>query len=74
MNIFEYVSKTFVVILNFTEQGSLFLFGSLISDTESFGYIFAFQVLPRIIFFSSLTSVYFTMGFYKKLFCFSQNG
>ena len=51
MNIFEYVSKTFVVILNFTEQGSLFLFGSLISDTESFGYIFAFQVLPTIIFF-----------------------
>jgi len=67
MNIFEYVSKTFVVILNFTEQGSLFLFGSLISDTESFGYIFAFQVLPTIIFFSSLTSVLFYYGFLQKV-------
>ena len=67
MNIFEYVSKTFVVILNFTEQGSLFLFGSLISDTESFGYIFAFQVLPTIIFFSSLTSVLFYYGILQKV-------
>ena len=67
MNIFEYVSKTFVVILNFTEQGSLFLFGSLISDTESFGYIFAFQVLPTIIFFSSLTSVLFYYGVLQKV-------
>ena len=67
MNIFEYVSKTFVVILNFTEQGSLFLFGSLISDTESFGYIFAFQVLPTIIFFSSLTSVLFYFGILQKV-------
>ena len=67
MNIFEYISKTFVVILNFTEQGSLFLFGSLISDTESFGYIFAFQVLPTIIFFSSLTSVLFYYGILQKV-------
>ena len=67
MNIFEYVSKTFVVILNFTEQGSLFLFGSLISNTESFGYIFAFQVLPTIIFFSSLTSVLFYYGILQKV-------
>ena len=67
MNIFEYVSKTFVVILNFTEQGSLFLFDSLISDTESFGYIFAFQVLPTIIFFSSLTSVLFYYGILQKV-------
>ena len=67
MNIFEYVSKTFVVILNFTEQGSLFLFGSLISDTQSFGYIFAFQVLPTIIFFSSLTSVLFYYGILQKV-------
>ena len=67
MNIFEYVSKTFVVILNFTEQGSLFLFGSLISETESFGYIFAFQVLPTIIFFSSLTSVLFYYGILQKV-------
>ena len=30
--------------------------------TESFGYIFAFQVLPTIIFFSALTSLLFYLG------------
>ena len=38
------------------------MFAGLISDMDSFGYIFAFQVLPTIIFFSALTSLLFYLG------------
>lgn len=64
---FEWLSSIFVVILGFTRDGSLFLFGNLIEDTTSFGYIFAFQVLPTIIFFSALTSVLFYYGLLQKI-------
>lgn len=66
-NGFEWLSSIFVTILGFTREGSLFLFGGLIENTESFGYIFAFQVLPTIIFFSALTSVLFYYGILQKV-------
>lgn len=58
---FEFVGKIFVKILDFTKVGSEFLFGSMM-DMDSFGLIFAFQILPTIIFFSALTSVLFYWG------------
>ncbi|OFX85643.1 MAG: Na+ dependent nucleoside transporter [Bacteroidetes bacterium GWF2_33_16] len=58
---FEIVGKMFVKILDFTKVGSEFLFGSLM-DMSSVGMIFAFQILPTIIFFSALTSVLFYWG------------
>ncbi len=60
-NIFEFVGKIFVLILDFTRAGSEFLLGGMM-DIESFGFIFLFQVLPTIIFFSALTSVLFYLG------------
>ncbi len=66
-NGFEWLSSIFVTILGFTREGSLFLFGGLIENTESFGYIFAFQVLPTIIFFSAITSVLFYYGILQKV-------
>ncbi|MFL3661916.1 MAG: NupC/NupG family nucleoside CNT transporter [Polaribacter sp.] len=59
---FELVGKLFIEILEYTKAGSSFLFAGLISDMDSFGYIFAFQVLPTIIFFSALTSLLFYLG------------
>jgi len=59
---FEFVGKIFVKILDFTQAGSEFLLGGMM-DVESFGFIFLFQVLPTIIFFSALTSVLFYLGF-----------
>ena len=50
-----------MLILDFTRAGSQFLLGNLV-DTNSIGYIFAFQVLPTIIFFSALTSLLFYLG------------
>ncbi|MGM0613309.1 MAG: Na+ dependent nucleoside transporter N-terminal domain-containing protein, partial [Bacteroidota bacterium] len=63
---FEFVSRVFVKILSFTNAGSEFLLGDLM-DSDSFGYIFAFQVLPTIVFFSALTSVLFYLGVIQKI-------
>jgi CNT family concentrative nucleoside transporter len=60
-NIFEFVGGIFVLILDFTRAGSEFLLGGMM-NIESFGFIFLFQVLPTIIFFSALTSVLFYLG------------
>jgi len=59
--IFEYISKFFILFLDFTKIGSEFLFNGLM-DTKTHGFIFAFQVLPAIIFFSALTSLLFYLG------------
>ncbi|HPR33747.1 MAG TPA: nucleoside transporter C-terminal domain-containing protein [Prolixibacteraceae bacterium] len=59
--IFNFFGKIFVVILDFTKAGTNFLFEGFL-DTNKFGYVFAFQVLPTIIFFSALTSVLFYFG------------
>lgn len=59
---FEKVGGVFVSILEFTRAGSQFLFEGLVVDMDTFGYIFAFQVLPTIVFFSALTSVLYYLG------------
>ena len=66
-NTFEAVGKVFVNILEFTRAGSKFLFEGLVVDMDTFGFIFAFQVLPTIIFFSALTSVLFYFGVIQKV-------
>ncbi len=63
---FETIGSFFVVILDFTKAGTDFLFGDFL-DTDRFGYIFAFQVLPTIIFFSALTSLLFYLGIIQKI-------
>jgi CNT family concentrative nucleoside transporter len=59
--IFEFVGGIFTNILDYTAAGSVFLFGGLM-DIDSFGFIFVFQILPTIIFFSALTSLLFYLG------------
>jgi len=59
---FEIVGKLFIQILEYTKAGSEFLFAGFVADMDTFGYIFAFQVLPTIIFFSALTSLLFYLG------------
>lgn len=63
---FEFLGRIFVKILDFTKAGSTFLLGDLM-DTETYGYIFLFQVLPTIIFFSALTSLLFYWGIIQKV-------
>ncbi len=64
--IFDFIGKIFVQILEYTQAGSKFLFEGLVVDMDTFGFIFAFQVLPTIIFFSALTSVLFYLGIIQK--------
>ena len=47
-------------------EGSRFLLGDMV-NVESFGYVFLFQVLPTIIFFSAITSVLFYLGIIQKI-------
>lgn len=63
---FSLVGDLFVKVLDYTKAGSTFLLGDLM-DTETYGYIFAFQILPTILFFSALTSVLFYLGVIQKV-------
>ncbi|PHS07386.1 MAG: Na+ dependent nucleoside transporter [Kordia sp.] len=65
-SIFDFVGKFFIEVLEFTGSGSKFLFGGMM-NIKSFGFIFAFQVLPTILFFSALTSVLFYLGIIQKV-------
>ena len=65
--VFEWIGQRFIDLLNFTKAGSQFLFDGLVVDMETFGFIFAFQVLPTILFFSALTSVLFYLGIIQKV-------
>ncbi|MBN8262215.1 MAG: NupC/NupG family nucleoside CNT transporter [Xanthomonadales bacterium] len=60
-NLFDWLSKAFVRVLGFVGEGSNFIFGSLM-DIPKNGFIFAFQVLPTIIFFSALMGVLYHLG------------
>lgn len=67
-DIFSFLGIIFNEILNFTIAGSEFLLGNLMNlDNPNIGYIFAFQILPTIIFFSALTSVLFYLGIIQKV-------
>ncbi|EJO5347401.1 NupC/NupG family nucleoside CNT transporter [Clostridium botulinum] len=59
---FEKLSDFVTAILGFTKNGSEFLFGGLVTNVDSYGFIFAFQILPTIIFFSSLMAVLYYLG------------
>jgi len=62
---FEKLARFFVVVLNFTTEGSEFIFGRLGHGPEyedSLGVFFAFQVLPTIVFFASLTAILYHYG------------
>jgi CNT family concentrative nucleoside transporter len=61
------VGRFFVRILDFNRAGAEFLFGGLVTNTETFGFLFAFNVLPTIIFFSAVTSLLFYLGILQKI-------
>lgn len=62
---FSWVSSFFVVVLDYTTEGAEFIFGDLAKSPgmeNSLGNFFAFQVLPTIIFFASLTAILYHYG------------
>lgn len=59
--VFDWVSQRFVVVLGYTTEGSKFIFGDLVYS-DSLGFIFAVNVLPTVIFFSTLTAGLYYLG------------
>lgn len=60
-DVFDALGNGFVKVLSFVNKGSSFIFGSLM-DVDTYGFIFAFQVLPTIIFFSALMGVLYHLN------------
>ena len=63
---FGVISSFFVKILEYTNAGTTMLLGEFAS-IDKYGFIFVFQALPIIIFFSALTSVLFYLGIIQKI-------
>jgi len=71
---FDFVSKGFVRLLNFSTDGAIFLFGGLAKNSyidpaanHNLGVVFAFHILPTIIFFSTLTAALYYLGILQKI-------
>ncbi len=64
--LFNAANQAFIALLNFTNEGSAFLFSSLM-DIKKSGFIIALQILPTIIFFSSLMSILYYLGIIQKI-------
>jgi nucleoside permease NupC len=63
---FEYIGGFFVKLLEYTQAGTQMLLGEF-GDVDHYGFIFVFQALPIIIFFSALTSLLYYFGIIQKL-------
>lgn len=74
---FSWVSSFFVIVLDFTTEGAEFLFGDLALSPGlegSLGGFFAFQVLPTIIFFASLTAILYHYNVLQRVVKFLAKG
>jgi CNT family concentrative nucleoside transporter len=68
-NLFEFLSRAFVKVLDYSQAGALFLFGNLVKPeySSTFGFIFVLQVLPTVIFFASLTAGLYYLGLLQRV-------
>lgn len=71
---FTIVSSGFVKFLNFGIQGAEFLYGDLAKNSDSgdevkhnLGFLFAFQALPSVIFFSAVSGALYYLGVLQKI-------
>jgi CNT family concentrative nucleoside transporter len=64
---FEALAAGVEALLVFADQGSLFVFGEAADPAGDLGYVFAFRVLPIVIFISSLFSVFYYLGVMQRI-------
>ncbi len=64
---FDAFARIFTYIIQWSETGARFLFGDLATGDKGFGYIFAFRVLPTVMFYSALSAVLFYFGILQKI-------
>jgi len=60
--IFQAISRGVTAAIGYVEAGSSFVFGPLGQATGPFGVVFAFQVLPIVIFIASFFSILYYVG------------
>ncbi|MEO9952657.1 nucleoside transporter C-terminal domain-containing protein [Nonlabens sp.] len=65
--IFDGISTGVVRFLAVSEAGAEFVFGKFIDPSGNWGYVFAFKVLPTIVFFSAFTSLLYYLGILQKV-------
>ena len=68
--VFEFLSKIVSALLDYTGKGASFVFGDLVAPDcfkKGLGYIFAFNVLPTIVFFSSFMAILYHLGVMQKV-------
>ena len=61
-NLFRHLGDAVTAILHYSYAGSAFVFGELGKPNSSLGVIFAFQILPAIIFVSALFAILYYVG------------
>lgn len=64
---FDWIADKFAKLLQFSAAGAEFIFGDLVTRSDAFGYIFAFQVLPTIVFFSAISAMLYYFGILQKI-------
>jgi CNT family concentrative nucleoside transporter len=65
--IIQWLSDKFVEVIGFGHKGIEFMFGNLADAGGSWGYTFAIQALPNIIFFAALSSLFYYLGILQKI-------
>ena len=65
-SLFEKAGAIFVKLIDFTREGTIFVFGDLLKPKTT-SYIWAFEILPTVIFFSAITSILFYFGIIQKI-------
>jgi CNT family concentrative nucleoside transporter len=60
--LFAWANAAVDQMLEFSKQGAAFVFGPLVSDTKTFGFVFAFQILPTIVFFAAFMAILYHLG------------
>ena len=60
--LFRKLGDIVTTILNYSYQGSQFVFGEIGKQHSSIGVVFAFQILPAIIFVSALFAIMYYLG------------
>jgi CNT family concentrative nucleoside transporter len=66
-DVFSFIASVFVKVINLGKSGSRFIFGNLVDDNQNWGFIFAVQALPNIIFFAALSAVLYYFGILQKI-------
>lgn len=65
--IFGWLSEKFVELINIGHKGTEFMFGKLADASDSWGYVFAVQVLPIIIYFAALSAMLYYLGVLQRV-------